>query len=121
MGAFHSAEIPFVFDNLGGHARYPPQWPALPEDPGSLAVAGMMSDYWVAFATHGKPLVRGLPKWSPYTRTKRHFMRFKKGDVGPDVDLLPGMFELHQRIVNARRKEERVAWWFGEIGLFAPH
>jgi hypothetical protein len=48
-------------------------------------------------------------------------MRFKKRDVGPDVDLLPGMFELHQRIVNARRKEERVAWWFGEIGLFAPH
>ncbi len=47
-GAYHSAEIPFVFDHAG------------------VPLAETMSDYWVAFATSGDPNGDGRPQWPVY-------------------------------------------------------
>jgi para-nitrobenzyl esterase len=47
-GAYHSAEIPFVFDHAG------------------VPLAETMSDYWVAFATTGDPNGDGRPQWPVY-------------------------------------------------------
>ena len=49
-GAFHTAEIPFVFANCG--------------DP----LSAVMSQAWTNFAKTGVPFADGLPEWEPYSR-----------------------------------------------------
>ena len=58
-GALHTTEIPFVFDTVA--ARYDGK--ATAQD---LAMAKMMSGYWVAFAKTGNPNGAGRPRWAPY-------------------------------------------------------
>ena len=60
-GAFHSAEITFVFNNLercdqltGG-------------DPQAATLAGMISGAWVNFARSGNPNGGNLPHWPAFT------------------------------------------------------
>ena len=58
FGAFHSGELPYVFDNLAGLNR---PWTVVDRQ---LAVAA--SSYWAAFVTTGKPSGRALPEWPAY-------------------------------------------------------
>ncbi|MBQ6491474.1 MAG: carboxylesterase family protein, partial [Atopobiaceae bacterium] len=51
-GAYHGAEIPFVF----AHATSP------------QPLATQMWQAWVSFARDGVPSADGLPTWEPYTR-----------------------------------------------------
>lgn len=68
--AFHTLDIPLVFDNTG--------------QPGSRTgtaaaarrVAGAMSDALIAFARHGDPNHPGLPRWEPYSLAHRETMVF---------------------------------------------
>ena len=55
-GAYHSAEIPFVFDHAG------------------VPLAETMSDYWVAFATTGDPNGGGRPQWPVYDATSDSYL-----------------------------------------------
>lgn len=50
QGAYHGAEIPFVFNNT--------------QDP----LAKTVSEAWVNFAKNGKPGADGIPDWEAYTR-----------------------------------------------------
>jgi para-nitrobenzyl esterase len=62
-GAYHSAEITFVF------GRPHPLQPSAGSAPYDSTVAEAMSDYWVAFANSGDP--NGAPtagKWPPWPR-----------------------------------------------------
>jgi para-nitrobenzyl esterase len=62
-GAYHSAEITFVF------GRPHPLQPSAGSSPNDSTVAEAMSDYWVAFASSGDP--NGLPaagKWPVWPR-----------------------------------------------------
>lgn len=70
LGAFHSLEIAFTFDNTnrwdsatGGGAR--PQ-----------ALASVMSNAWIHFARTGNPNHRGLPDWPAYTNEAKQVMIF---------------------------------------------
>lgn len=69
LGAFHAAEIAYVFNNV----------PAS-EDTGmataNALIAAQMSDYWVAFARTGKPAVEGAPTWPRYSGKKAQHMEF---------------------------------------------
>jgi len=53
--AFHSSELPYVFDNLN---QSPRPWTA--ED---KKIAETMSGYWTNFITTGDPNGNGLPRW----------------------------------------------------------
>lgn len=119
LGAFHASEIIFMFNNIHKNVKYSPNWPDFKPRRSDIDLADKMSDYWVEFARTGKPNVKGLPEWQPYSKIQQHYMAFRNGRAEPGLDLLPGMFELHEKIV-ALRKSRNEAWWPYNIGLMAP-
>src|SRR5262245_2967671 len=68
LGAYHAGEIAYVFDNLNR------QNSLLQE--ADFKLAGMMSSYWVNFATTGDPNGKGLSKWMPYNRDAEPYLDF---------------------------------------------
>jgi para-nitrobenzyl esterase len=71
LGAFHSSEIIYVFDNLA--IRKARDWPWTPVD---WKLADTMSSYWVNFATKGDPNGPGLPAWPAYDEANQQVMNF---------------------------------------------
>ena len=105
--AFHASELPFTFGVAGVRSAASPNWPA-PEGPGERRLARQMIDYWVSFATSGKPLAAGAPAWRPYGEAE-YFMRFADAPR-LERDPLPGSFEFHEERMEHRRAEG--AQWF---------
>ena len=68
FGAFHTAEVPYFFNNLRMLDR--------PWEPLDRQLADMMSSYWANFATGGNPNGAGLPEWPAYDSQDIRFMRF---------------------------------------------
>jgi para-nitrobenzyl esterase len=66
----HALEIAFVFDNTERSARFTGGG-ARP-----AALAGQMSEAWIAFARSGKPVASKLPTWTPYTAQQRATLVF---------------------------------------------
>ena len=56
LGAFHGAEVPYLFGGVQNiiYTR------------DDRALADTMANYWVAFASQGKPEIAGRPDWRPY-------------------------------------------------------
>lgn len=79
MGAFHSAEIIYVFNNLD--IRKARNWPWTPYD---YKLADTMSSYWVNFAAKGDPNGPGLPEWPAFTEASPQVMQF-----GEKVQVIP--------------------------------
>ncbi|MBU2417789.1 MAG: carboxylesterase family protein, partial [Alphaproteobacteria bacterium] len=66
-GAFHTSDIPLMFDTLsaGGSGAIGPQ---------AQGMADVMSDTLLAFARTGDPNHAGLPVWTPYSLAHRETM-----------------------------------------------
>ena len=77
-GAYHSAEITFVF------GRPHPLQPSAGSTPYDSTVAEAMSDYWVAFATsgdpNGPPTAGKWPRWPRYNPTTDALL-----EIGPEI------------------------------------
>jgi len=83
LGAFHTAEIPFVFQTLDAR-----RWPWRESD---RALSDMMAGYWLNFAASGDPNGPGLPPWPRYDRHAPTTAVFDRGmTVGgvPDMPTL---------------------------------
>ena len=65
-GAFHTAEIPYSYDNLSKMNR--------PWEPGDFELAKIQSAYWANFATAGNPNAEGLPVWPEFNVDKGQTM-----------------------------------------------
>ena len=65
-GAFHAAEILYVFNNLHQRERR-----YLKRD---FTLADTISDYWVNFAANGDPNGKGVPEWEAYDREDEPYM-----------------------------------------------
>jgi para-nitrobenzyl esterase len=76
FGAFHSADIVYVFD----HPEIIKAWTT---DATDRRVADQMSSYWVNFARTGDPNGPGLPTWAPYSPDAP-----KKMLIGPEPRLV---------------------------------
>jgi para-nitrobenzyl esterase len=87
LKAFHTLEIPFVFDNVdvgramtgSGEDRY--------------ALEDKISTAWVQFARTGDPNHKGLPKWPEFKEPERATM----------------IFNNECRVLNDPNREERLA------------
>jgi para-nitrobenzyl esterase len=69
-GAFHGAEIAFVFDNLARCSNL------TGGDPDADVLAAQMSQAWINFARYGDPNHDGLPHWPTFTPDGGETMRF---------------------------------------------
>lgn len=67
LGAYHAAEIAYVFNNLNRQN-------ALTDT--DFKLSEMMMNYWVNFATTGNPNGAGLPKWAAYEQTNEPYLDF---------------------------------------------
>lgn len=68
LGAYHAAEIAYVFNNLNRANQL------LQE--ADFKLADMMSSYWVNFAMTGDPNGKGLPAWTQYNRDAEAYLDF---------------------------------------------
>ncbi len=66
LRAFHTSEVPYVFNDLRQH-----DWTFTDAD---WRLADMMSSYWANFAIRGDPNGEGLPRWAPYDAAKEAYM-----------------------------------------------
>jgi para-nitrobenzyl esterase len=82
-GAFHSAELVYVFDNLDSVKR--------PWTESDRKLADAMSSYWVQFAASGDPNGAGLPHWPAFGATPDRGLRLgseiKPGTMPPTEEL----------------------------------
>jgi para-nitrobenzyl esterase len=69
-GAAHTAEIPYVFGNVGDPSRY---------DDADRTLSNAIAGAWARFAKTGDPNGPGLPKWPAYTA--RDYQVLDYGDL----------------------------------------
>lgn len=119
LPAFHSAELPFVFNNVKHKAKYAKNMPSLVPDNKDLSLAEMMSDYWVNFAKNGSPDAEGLPEWEHYSSNKTCYMHFKNGGAELGVELNPGLYEFYEQCIR-HRQELDISWGQTELGVLSP-
>ncbi|MGQ9425078.1 carboxylesterase/lipase family protein [Gilvimarinus sp. F26214L] len=91
LGAYHAAEIQYVFNNVREN------------DTRERELGDVMSDYWVAFAKDGDPNAAKSdhPDWKPYTKERRHYMEFNNESGAaavPAENLLPGIWEFYEKL-----------------------
>lgn len=66
FGAFHTGEVPYVFNNLKTVNR--------PWEDIDIQLADQLSSYWVNFVKTGNPNGGNLTNWSSYTSEKDHVL-----------------------------------------------
>ncbi len=66
-GAYHAAEISYVFGNLRN--------PAFNYTADDRKLSDIMSSYWVDFATTLDPNSPSLPRWQPYDSDNEPYLR----------------------------------------------
>lgn len=85
LGAYHAAEIPYVFGNLSTKFRYPQN---------DKSLSKTMIAAWVQFAKTGDPNGGDLPKWPKYSAESDECLEFGeqtrvvKGLLKEECDLL---------------------------------
>jgi para-nitrobenzyl esterase len=95
LGAYHAAEIAYVFDNADT-LRYEPT-------DADQRMANTMSNYWVNFARQGDPNGDGLPRWQPYSRAQPNYVELD-GGAQPTSDLTPEVWDFFDRVWASRRR-----------------
>ena len=84
FGAYHTAEIPYVFNNLGGGGRY---WFANRDyDDADRQLSEVIASYWVNFAATGNPNGDGVPEWPAYTQADESAL-----ELGDSVQVRQGV------------------------------
>lgn len=76
FGAFHTGEVPYVFNNLKQLDR---PWTAV-----DTMVAETMSSYWANFVKTGNPNGPGIPEWEAYHAGEKAVLR-----IGAETGMIP--------------------------------
>jgi para-nitrobenzyl esterase len=94
LGAYHAAEVPYVFDNL--HML---PWKLSDSD---HALADALADSWTRFAAAGDPNGGNLPKWEVYDVQAAPYLEFG-GKIRPGHDLLKAECDLYDEYFAQKR------------------
>ena len=90
LKAYHAAEIPYTFGNIGSEER----------EAADRRLAETMSSYWVNFAASGDPNGGALPTWPAYTPDGEGYLI-----LGPTVEaashLRPAQLDFWERRLRA--------------------
>lgn len=86
-GAYHSADIEYVFETL--------DWKKLPWTETDRKVSDQMSSYWTNFAKTGDPNGAGLPHWPRYAPEDWQVMH-----IGPDTHAAPDAESAQYRFLD---------------------
>jgi para-nitrobenzyl esterase len=116
LHAFHASELAYVFDHIGRGAPLGDNWPR-PEGPKEQALANAMISYWTSFVRTGVPKAPGQPNWPTFEPAKS-YMHFAEKPV-VSTDLMPGMYELNEDVVERRRRDGNQIWG-ANVGVTAP-
>ncbi len=96
-GAYHGAEIPYVFDNL---RKIPVDGIFNERD---QALAQQILSYWLSFARNGAPSGEGLPIWPTYHPDTAFYVEL--GDqVAVKQHLLKNRLDILEEVTLARRE-----------------
>jgi para-nitrobenzyl esterase len=94
LGAYHAAEILYVFGNL-----HKSQWDLEDAD---RALSAAISDCWTRFAATGDPNGGALPAWAAYGEPAQPHLEF--GDtIRPGQQLLKAECDFYDEYMQARR------------------
>ena len=96
LRAFHTLDIPLVFDNIGTEGS------KTGVDARARTMAERMSGALIALARHGDPNHSGIPRWSPYTLPQRQTMVFDDESAQQD-DPRGGERRLYERVPFVQR------------------
>ena len=99
-GAFHAAEIGYVFGNLE-------LFGATPTD-ADRALSERMATIWTQFARTGNPNGEGLPEWPAYTQENEAYMEFGE-TVAAKTGLRLARMELLERAGTKRRENAQAS------------
>ncbi len=97
-GAFHAAEIGYVFGNLE-------LFGATPTD-ADRALSERMATIWTQFARTGNPNGEGSPEWPAYTRENEAYMEFGE-TVAAKTGLRMARMDLIERAWTMRRENAK--------------
>ena len=120
ISSFHTSELPYVFNNEQHSDKKFTNWPMYAPRAIDLAMAELISDYWVAFAKNGDPNISELTQWLPYTEEAKNYMHFSNGLAESDKDLNQDAIELQDKVMSKRKNQENMPWTFGTLGLHSP-
>ncbi|MEP6628685.1 MAG: carboxylesterase family protein, partial [Ginsengibacter sp.] len=89
FGAFHTAEVPYAYNNLAFVDR--------PWEPIDYQLANTMCSYWANFIKNGNPNQSGLPRWPSYQTNANEIMLLGESvesAVMPDKEGLDFLFKI---------------------------
>lgn len=103
LGAPHTIEIPFAFDNM--------DVPTVDLIAGTgadrFAMADRTSRIWAAFARTGNPNIAGVPHWTPYSSQSRAVMIFDNEfrlAINPHPSEREAMTRLHEQPISGGKR-----------------
>ena len=99
-GAFHAAELGYIFGNLD-------LFGATPTD-ADREFSDLMANIWTQFAKTGNPNGEGLPEWAAYTRANEAYVELGV-DTGGKANLRLAQLALMERAWAERRAAEAPA------------
>ncbi len=98
-GAFHAAELPFVFGALKS--------PMFPSNQKDEELAEIMQGYWTNFAKTGNPNGENLPNWSEFTDVAPYWMVFDREDVGVRPVEIEANYQIFMRRIQRQVDQMR--------------
>jgi para-nitrobenzyl esterase len=119
LDAFHGSELLHCFNNINRRLQLGPAWPKDTPTQSDLRMADIVSNYWVGFSTSGIPCGEELAEWKAYSEDNRYYMHFEHGEAILAENLLPDMYDLHEKIVTFR-KQNKINWTWKNIGILSP-
>ena len=88
LGAFHTLDIPLVFDNVAAPGS------RTGAGPDARRLAARLADSFIAFARTGDPNCASVPAWPKFELEQRQTM----------------LFDINTRVESDPRREERLLW-----------